>query len=179
MKTLVGIITVVAILGGSYYFFTQNSDSGQMLPTDEHSGVAGTIPEGSEAPENLIGGDGVTPDEEQMENKNNGTEDAVVINYTDSGFEPQNVEISRGTTITFRNNSSRTMWPASAQHPTHTVYDDTSLGDHCSGVSAEAPFDSCKALGSGTEYSFTFNKTGQWGYHNHVNAQHVGGITVQ
>lgn len=69
------------------------------------------------------------------------------------------------------------MWVASAMHPAHTGYDDTSKDQHCAdGYAGAAPFDQC---GSGASYSFTFAKSGTWGYHDHRNASAHGTIIVQ
>lgn len=65
------------------------------------------------------------------------------------------------------------MWVASAVHPTHSQYDGTSQNQHCPGGST---FDQC---GTGSTYSFTFEKTGEFGYHNHALAGHRGTVVVQ
>jgi len=68
------------------------------------------------------------------------------------------------------------MWVASAVHPTHTLYAGTSLSEHCGNGAANDSFDQCDA---GDDYSFTFKKTGEWKYHNHVNASQTGTVIVQ
>jgi plastocyanin len=69
------------------------------------------------------------------------------------------------------------MWVASAMHPAHVVYDGTTKDAHCAaGYTGPVPFDQCA---SGTSYSFTFTKAGEWKYHNHVNASQFGSVTVQ
>jgi len=110
-------------------------------------------------------------------NGDNMEEDGVtVVRYTSNGFTPSSVTISAGDTIRFVNESDRGMWVGSAMHPTHEVYDGTSLSDHCGDGPSSTSFDQCE---SGEEYVFTFEKTGSWGYHNHVRASHFGTIVVE
>ncbi len=101
----------------------------------------------------------------------------VIIAYTDQGFSPKSVNVSLGTTITFVNQSSKEMWVASAKHPDHTVYSGTSLSQHCPDTT-NASFDGCVAVSSGNSFSFTFNKEGEWKYHNHVDATQFGTVIV-
>jgi hypothetical protein len=70
------------------------------------------------------------------------------------------------------------MWVASANHPSHTAYNGTSLREHCPDT-ANSAFDECSATAAGTSWSFTFDKTGSWGFHNHVNASEYGKVIVQ
>lgn len=88
----------------------------------------------------------------------------IIIKYTDQGFSPTNVTIKKGQTVKFVNESSRNMWPASNPHPTHSLYPE---------------FDSKDRVVAGQSFSFTFNKVGVWGYHNHSNANFTGTITVK
>ncbi len=104
------------------------------------------------------------------------TPSEVTITYTDQGFSPQNVSVAEGQTVTWVNQSSGSMWVASAAHPDHTVYDGTSRSAHCAaGYSGPVPFDECSA---GASYRFTFDKAGTWKYHNHADASKFGSVTV-
>ena len=70
------------------------------------------------------------------------------------------------------------MWVASNPHPTHTGYDSTSRDTHCAaGYTGPIPFDECAAISSGS-YSFTFTKTGSFGYHNHSDHAMIGTVVV-
>lgn len=86
------------------------------------------------------------------------------ITYTDSGFSPTTLTIKSGDTVVFKNNGSKDFWPASAIHPTHTIYPE---------------FDAKKGIAPGATYSFTFTRIGSWKYHNHLNPSLTGTITVQ
>ena len=70
------------------------------------------------------------------------------------------------------------MWTASGVHPTHTAYSGTSLSQHCPDT-AEVAFDQCKGEASGVSWTFTFTKTGIWGYHNHSRSSDMGTVIVQ
>lgn len=98
----------------------------------------------------------------------------VIITYTDAGYSPASITINRGQTVRFVNQSSRDFWPASAMHPTHEVYPEDRPGQ-CLG----SAFDACEAIPPGGQYSFTFNQEGEWGYHDHIDAQYFGRITVR
>lgn len=85
------------------------------------------------------------------------------VSYDGSAFSPATVTIEIGTVVTFTNTSSNSLRVASDPHPTHT----------------DLPgFDSVKTLKKGESYSFTFTKTGSWGYHNHLASSHKGTIVV-
>ncbi len=98
--------------------------------------------------------------------------------YADAGFSPQNLTIKAGDTVTWKNQSSGQLWVGSAMHPTHTAYSGTTLQQHCPDT-ANTAFDECQAVQNGGSWSFTFTKTGSWGYHNHSNASKFGKITVE
>ncbi len=163
MKIIIAIIVIALIVIGGYFLLKGNNPpavSEQLNSTAQSSTPAQsnavTSPESSTA---------------QVE-----TKDEVV--YTDSGYAPQTLTIKVGNTVIFKNESSGGMWTASAMHPSHTVYSNTSLGQHCPDT-ANTSFDECTSAQPGQSWSFTFQKQGTWGYHNHVNAHHFGKIIVE
>lgn len=85
------------------------------------------------------------------------------IEYTDNGFSPIEITIKKGQTITFINKSSKLMWVASDDHPTHRLYPE---------------FDAKKGFSNQENFTFTFDKIGQWDYHNHLRATDTGSIIV-
>ena len=87
----------------------------------------------------------------------------AVIRITDDGFNPQEIRITRGTKVSFVNESEVRRWPASDLHPTHTIY---------------VAFDSQKPIAPGEEWSFVFEKTGKWNMHDHLAPYLVGTIYV-
>lgn len=100
-----------------------------------------------------------------------GEKDNLII-FSDTGFSPAILAIKAGDTVTFKNESDREVWPASALHPTHNAYP---VKDGCIG----SVFDSCRGLKKGEEWSFKFDAPGAWGYHDHLNASFRGQIKVE
>jgi plastocyanin len=103
--------------------------------------------------------------------------DEPTIYFTDSGFQPASITVEQGTTVTWINNASSSMWVGSNDHPVHAEYAGSSLAEHCSsGDQTTAAFDQCT---TGDRFSFTFEKTGEWSYHNHEPFARGGTITVR
>lgn len=86
------------------------------------------------------------------------------IGYTNNCYSAANVTVKKNDTVRFTNNSTKNMWPASDSHPSHTIYSE---------------FDANNSIAPGGTYSFTFTKTGSWGYHDHLKPGCAGTITVQ
>ena len=85
------------------------------------------------------------------------------ISYTDSGFEPKDITITRGTMVHFVNESQIDMWVASDPHPAHT----------------DLPtFDQFKGSKPGEQYVYIFDQAGEWKYHDHLTPTAVGTIIV-
>jgi plastocyanin len=96
----------------------------------------------------------------------------ATVTYTDNGFSPSVLTVKPGTTVVFENKTSNQFWPASDPHPTHTAYPGQG---NCNGQA----FDPCAALAPGTTWALLFDKSGNWGYHNHLNPSHEGTILVK
>lgn len=99
------------------------------------------------------------------------------ILYTGTGFSPALITIKKGTEVMFSNESGKDFWPASALHPTHTVYPGSSIAK-CKTVEASKIFDACVGVKSGSTWSFVFNETGSWKYHDHLESSHFGTVVV-
>lgn len=102
----------------------------------------------------------------------------TIVTYTNSGFSPSSVTINAGEVVMFVNEGSNLMWPASAIHPTHTVYPGSSI-QKCGTAEEDSIFDACSRVTSGNSWSFTFTETGTWKYHNHLNIGKTGTIVVE
>ncbi len=87
----------------------------------------------------------------------------VVVHVTDDGFEPRSLEVLAGDTVVFENAGREAHWPASDDHPTHTVYPE---------------FDPLGPVEPGTKWSFTFDKPGTWKYHDHQAPNLKGEVVV-
>jgi len=94
------------------------------------------------------------------------------VTYTDSGYSPKVLQLKVGTEVTFKNESSRSVWTASTFHPTHRVYPTT-------GGCLGSTFDSCEGIQTGDSWSFTFDEQGTWKYHNHLRPGRTGTIIVE
>ncbi|MBI4014849.1 MAG: hypothetical protein HY365_02760 [Candidatus Aenigmarchaeota archaeon] len=87
---------------------------------------------------------------------------AKIVDITPSGFSPAMLAIKEGDTVAFVNKDASAHQPASAMHPTHTVYPE---GGGCIG----SKFDACRPLAQGEHFDFTFTHKGEWRYHDHLN----------
>ncbi len=101
-----------------------------------------------------------------------------IVEITTSGFVPNEITIKAGESVTFINKEFLASWPASAVHPTHTVYPGSSI-QKCGTVEETNIFDACKTLAKGESYIFTFNEKGSWSYHDHLNPSLRGKVTVE
>jgi len=104
----------------------------------------------------------VSPEDQRITNEL--IKEELTIVYNNDGFYPQEITIRKGDTIRFINQSDRKMWVASDNHPAHDIYPE---------------FDQKDISLRGTEYKFKFDKTGTWGFHNHMFSSHVGKIIVE
>ena len=94
------------------------------------------------------------------------------INYTDAGFDRPNIIVANGSSVTWvskRKDPQRPTWVASDIHPEHTIYPE---------------FDQGRTLGyeplpKDKTYTFKFEKTGRWEYHDHYDPDKKGVVTVQ
>jgi plastocyanin len=86
------------------------------------------------------------------------------IKITANGFSPSTIEIRKGDYVQFTNSDSARHWPASDPHPAHTGL---------------AGFDAKKGLSQGETYRYQFNKTGTFGFHDHMNSSLDGTVIVK
>lgn len=100
-KVIIGVIVVVLVGLGVYYFIASKPVYVQPQNTTQEVVVS---PQISPAATN--------------------NENTTAIEITDNGFSPATITIKAGTTVTFKNIGTSKSWPASAKHPTHLVYPD-------------------------------------------------------
>ena len=101
-----------------------------------------------------------------------------MIEITSDGFSPNELKIKKGDDVTWINKDSGEYWPASAMHPTHTVYPGSDI-NKCGTDEEKNIFDVCKGLKQDESFSFTFNEKGTWFYHDHLNPKLFGKIIVE
>jgi plastocyanin len=90
-------------------------------------------------------------------------EEAAIV-LTEDGFIPRDILISPGTKVTFTSTRENQFWPASNTHPSHGIFPD---------------FDPKRPLESDESWSFTFDRVGNWGYHDHIRSYFTGIIYVE
>lgn len=156
MKKLIAILIVVLLAGaGIVYMQTKETPAPEMPITTETALATNTATTNTPLSHTVI--------------------------YDGSGFSPAMLTVKRGETVTFVNQSTRGMWVATDEHPTHTSYDGTSTSEHCGkiGPSRDDVFDQCITTQNGGSWSFIFTKAGNFDYHNHVAGGASGTIVVE
>lgn len=91
------------------------------------------------------------------------TSSDLTVSFTDKGFSPTNLTVKKGQSVTFVNNSSDKMWVAANPFPSSSEY---------------PAFNEKTGVESGSSWSFTFDKTGTWFYHNHYSPAQGAKIVV-
>lgn len=92
----------------------------------------------------------------------------TTIKYGDNGFEPKEITVKPGTKVSFINNTQIPMYVASDPHPHHDDYPEFDAGV----VLQRHPQ-------PGEDFSFTFDKSGTWAFHNHAMPEHTGTVKVE
>lgn len=85
-----------------------------------------------------------------------------IINYTDRGFSPTMLTLTKGKGVHFVNNSNKAL----------RVFSDLP-NDRIYGAITQS-----KTIGKGGTYDFTFNDVGNWGYYNANYPSHRGTVVV-
>lgn len=167
----IGIIIIVIIVG---MMLSRSTDESEPLPTMEFEEEVSIDEEGEttnvsseEAAGDQQGSDSTGTSSSQQ--RSVGTLETVptsevTVSMTDTGFEPSTVTIPVGTTVVFVNNGQALHWPASDVHPTHEIL---------------PGFDAKRGLATGDTYSYTFQKKGSWGMHDHLNPRSTATVVVE
>lgn len=90
------------------------------------------------------------------------TAESATITYTDEGFSPSALKVKAGTTIRVVNNASDALEFSSDNHPTHLKNSELNMD----------------VLAAGESGTFTVTRTGEYGFHDHLNAANEGSLTV-
>lgn len=105
----------------------------------------------------------ISPTTQQPSPANEATKEQNIITLTQDGFSPSTLTIKTGTKATWINKSGSQAAVNSNPHPVHTNYSPFNLG----------------SFSDGSTLSLIFDKTGTYGYHNHLNPSQSGTIIVQ
>ncbi|MFA7310143.1 MAG: hypothetical protein WC050_04540 [Candidatus Paceibacterota bacterium] len=171
------LVAAIVIIGGGYWLWQQSAspstDTNVTLSDDGTPAAVDAVEDANAQSANEQGaGTGVTVGVDASAGT---AASSAIVTYNGSSFSPATVTIKKGGSVTFTSTAGN-MWVASAAHPAHTGYDGTSRTAHCvAGYTGAAPFDQCAA---GTSYTFTFNSSGTWPYHDHINASAFGKVVV-
>lgn len=157
LKIVAIIIVVVLALGVGGYFLLKSSGTSAPSLNLSPQQTSQTTP----APITQTPVTQETPSAEQN-----------VVTYTNAGYSPNTLRVKAGATVTFKNDSSQSMWTASGVHPTHRLYPTT-------GGCIGSTFDACKGIQPDNSWSFKFDIAGTWKYHNHLNPSDTGTIVVE
>lgn len=167
MKIALAVIVVTVLGAGLYFFMVPKTQAPVVNP--QTNGVGTSTPPETANPNPAPVTATLTPKPATPKAT------SVTISYDGSTFTPSSVTVHAGDTVTFVNKGTGPMWVSSDPHPTHQGYSGTSASQHCPDTTGTA-FDECSA---GSMYSFVFQKTGSWGYHNHANNTAKGTVVVQ
>ena len=159
-NTFIWAVVVLVLIGGGLFYW--------------YGGVAPSIDDGASSSATQSETDDEGGDDEPGAGED---EFDALISYTTNGFEPASVTVKKGDTVRFVNNATSDTWPASARHPTHTVYPGSDI-QKCGTGSQATIFDACRGLKPGEFWEFTFNDTGEWAYHNHMDSSKFGKVIV-
>lgn len=153
-KIFIGLVVLAAGVLAGWYFLKGNAAPDNKNQTVEVS----PTPSGSNlgAPEQATGAGTAGMDK-------GGVATRTVVTYSNAGFAPASVTVKMGSTVSFVNDSSGSMWVASDPHPAHTIL---------------STFDELKGVGKGETYEYTFTKVGTWTYHNHLSPRMKGTVIV-
>jgi hypothetical protein len=143
------IVAIAALIVGGWYLFNRGNSA-----FEASTPQPGTTTPSPSSPPSASGSCLPVADLPQaltIEYRNN-------LFFAEGATEPSTVFcVPRGGTVIFTGSN---LWIASDPHPTHTDL---------------SGFD---ALGARSSYSYTFNQTGEWGFHNHLRATDTGTIIV-
>jgi plastocyanin len=163
-KILIILIAVIVILAGVGWWWVQQDDG---LVDDDVNGV-GEVQEETEGAGQFLQQppEALPPqaEEEPVVEQEEATGEEFTVSMTEQGFSPANLTVPAGATVTFINNGELPRHPASDPHPTHDIL---------------PGFDSLRGLRTGESYSYTFEQTGRWTYHDHLNTTLTGTIVVE
>lgn len=164
-KGVLGIVIVIIaiLIIGGFIFYAATSSSDELESNSNAAGSALKVSgeENSLAPAEQVA---TTPQE-------------YTVEITSSGFSPSNLEINAGDSVTWVNKDSAEHLPASAIHPTHTVYPGSDIAK-CGTAEETKIFDACKGLSQGESWTFVFDEKGSWNYHDHLVGGKFGKIIV-
>lgn len=158
---VVAIFVVIGFTGGT------GTESNSNTAGDAEANLNSDFLEESEATnaalENTNTGSLDTVNEEIITDTSGAEQDVTVTN---TGFSPQSLTIKIEDSVTWTNTSTRTVYVAPDEHPSHQKY--AGIWDD-DGTGSIAPDES---------YTVTFSQAGTYTYHDHLSSTLIGTIIV-
>lgn len=158
-KYIIAIVIAVLAFGGAFWFGKRSAiaPEGQerveeMAMTTAPTTTSVKVPSKATAPKTT------TPSAPAM------TKDgAYIVSYTERGFVPATLEIKKGKSVHFVNNSNKAM-SLTTTDPNSQVFIELNQE---------------RSVGRGGSYDFTFLSLGSWGYMNRNNTVDKGVVMVK
>ncbi|OHA17378.1 MAG: hypothetical protein A3G52_03755 [Candidatus Taylorbacteria bacterium RIFCSPLOWO2_12_FULL_43_20] len=172
-NTVIGVLVIIILALAVIAFIPKNNGNVVLAPgnsSDENATLNNDrdMNENTESPVQTNGGNNEEEEEEEANSSATLDDDMIeeiFVIYTKEGFNPKSITVNKGQTVRFINESATPMSVASNDHPTHNIYPE---------------FDQYKTDARGKSvFDFTFDKTGEWQYHNHLQANHEGTVIVK
>lgn len=89
--------------------------------------------------------------------------ETLTITINENGYVPNEVTVKKGTRVIWANQGNSVATVNSADHPDHTLHSFINLGEVAPGRTVQTVFD----------------QVGSFGYHNHLNPEQFGTVTVE
>jgi len=152
-KVIVIILLILVVIVLGYVYVTMKDSDGVIPPRNEESTASTTVTTGQTK---------LTESSKQDSNTYLGRDGVYVVQYTDKGFVPQQLQIPRGKSVRFVNMSSRGL----------RVFSDVTTDPKFTELNES------KTIGKSGTYTFSFVIEGLWAYHNEVQPSDKANIIV-
>lgn len=97
-------------------------------------------------------------------NKTDVSATTVLVDYTNDGFVPNKISLTKGQTVIITNQSGRDFQPVSNLDQTGKIYPE---------------LNSTKPIHSGDSYKYTFDVIGVWNYRDSLDLDHTCTVSVE
>ncbi|MFA5841970.1 MAG: cupredoxin domain-containing protein [Candidatus Paceibacterota bacterium] len=156
-KKYVGYLLIIIVVVLGIYFINKKDNAPGQAPNDivattspTTAATAGGVKQAASKPVSYGGAQVVVKD------------GMYIVSYENTGFNPKKLEINRGKSVRFVNNSTKAM----------------RVGD-TTNIPAFQAFNQPKTVGKGGTYEYTFNDVGTYEYANQNNTADKGTIVVR
>ncbi len=180
VKKIIITLVILTVFGGGYFLYQKNQALAPTAPSADQNKIdnqQATQPQPEKPNQEISQPSGATSTKNNTLSPVNepgrfsGGEEEIVapdiqvwqIDFDGSKFAPQALNVKVGDYVIFKNTGTTGFWPASNPHPQHSIYPE---------------FDSGKVIAPGGKYQFQFEKSGAWGFHDHLNPSAVGTVIV-